>query len=99
MATKQQITVTTREQSKFGVTLNPYQRLYCDPQTGLAWIENGSAGLAHTLHPNCEANRYTRRKYPERLEVRGFLYDVQSSVSDEFAPILQKYCACGGRHG
>jgi hypothetical protein len=100
MGRKQQITVTEREQRALGVTLNPYQKLYSDPQTGLAWVENGSAGIAHSLHPNVQANSATRRmrEYQTFVECRGFLYNTQACVSDDFAPLLRKYCQCGGSH-
>lgn len=75
--------------------LNEYQRPKYDPHTGLAWIEDGTAGVAHSAHPNVEANRYTRAKYPGWLECRGFLHSPEVFVSTELDRIAAAYCHCG----
>lgn len=62
--------------------LGPYQRAKFDPQTGLTWIEDGTAGVAHSAHPNMEANKYSRKLHFDWIECRGFLYspDVFTST-------------------
>ncbi|WP_301124034.1 hypothetical protein [Mycolicibacterium fortuitum] len=35
--------------------VKPHIALYTDPDTGLAWVENGAAGIAHSAHPNIDA--------------------------------------------
>ncbi len=74
--------------------LNQYQHAKRDPQTGLVWIEDGTAGVAHSAHPNVEANRVTRRMYPGRVEVRGFLYSPDVFTSSDLDKLAAKYCAC-----
>jgi hypothetical protein len=99
--TKQRIVLSARELKALGVTLNEYQKLYRDPQTGLAWVENGSAGIAHSCHPNVEANKITRRmkEYQTWVESRGFLYNTAEFIaSDDLDRLAAAKCNCGGRH-
>lgn len=32
--------------------VKPYCKLYRDDTNGIAWIENGSTGMGHSVHPN-----------------------------------------------
>ena len=34
--------------------VQPHIDLYTDPDSGLAWVENGTAGVAHSAHPNID---------------------------------------------
>lgn len=36
--------------------INKYATLYRDDKNGIAWIEDGSAGLEHSCHPNIAAS-------------------------------------------
>lgn len=74
--------------------LNPSQTAKYDPQTGLVWIEDGSAGVAHSAHPNVQANKQTRRMYRGRIECRGFLYSSDVFASTELDKLAAKYCRC-----
>lgn len=76
--------------------LNAYQHAKIDPSTGLVWIEDGTAGVAHSAHPNVEANKITRRQHPGRIEVRGFLYSRDRFASTDLDKIAAKYCRCPG---
>jgi hypothetical protein len=75
--------------------LSQYQRAKQDPSTGLVWIEDGTAGVAHSAHPNVEANRETRRLHPTWLECRGFLYSPDVFTSTELDKLAAAYCQCG----
>jgi hypothetical protein len=75
--------------------LNEHQRAKYDPRTGLVWIEDGTAGVAHGAHPNVEANAQTRRMHPDWLECRGFLYSPEVYCSTELDQIAATYCHCG----
>jgi len=85
-----------REDAKM---LNPHQRAKFDPLTGLVWIEDGTAGVAHSAHPNVEANRQTRRIHPGRIEVRGFLYSRDIFTSTDLDRLAARYCRCCGCTG
>ena len=75
--------------------LSAHQRAKFDPHTGLVWIEDGTAGVAHSAHPNVQANAQTRRAHPNWLECRGFLYSPDVHVSTELDQIAATYCHCG----
>lgn len=76
--------------------LNQHQHAKYDPATGLVWIEDGTAGVAHSAHPNVEANRITRklREYAGWIEVRGFLYSPEVFASTDLDKLAAKYCQC-----
>lgn len=76
--------------------LNQYQRAKHDPATGLVWIEDGTAGVAHSAHLNVEANRVTRkmREYKGWIECRGFLYSPNTLPSTALDRIAARYCQC-----
>lgn len=92
MATRQYPTL--RLAPKDAAILGNYQRAKFDPHTGLAWIEDGTAGVAHSAHPNVEANKYSRRKYFDWIECRGFLYSPDIFRSTELDKLAARYCQC-----
>lgn len=81
--------------------------LHRDPKTGLAWVENGEAGIAHSCHPNISATGSVRgmrdrgywAKDCEAVKCRGFIYNISVVVaSDELDQIARDECRCGGTH-
>ena len=80
--------------------LGQYQRPKYDPQTGLVWIEDGTAGVSHSAHPNVEANRFNRRKYQAQgwVESHGFLFSPEVFRSTELDHLAARYCRCNGCH-
>lgn len=81
--------------------LNAYQHAKFDPLTGLVWIEDGTAGVSHSAHPNVEANKYTRRDrkfvgWVQSGPQRAFLYSPQRFVSTDLDALAASYCQCPG---
>lgn len=81
--------------------------LHRDPKTGIAWVENGEAGIGHSCHPNISATGSVRGmkekgywgKDDATVRCRGFIYNVSSVVvSDELDQIARDACQCGGTH-
>lgn len=88
--------------------LAEHVNLYRDPGTGLAWVENGTVGIAHSAHPNISDSGSVmgmkKLGYWDRharvIRCRGFIYNIDSLViSDEYDKIAAQHCQCGGRHG
>lgn len=81
--------------------LNQYQRARIDPATGIVWIEDGTAGVSHSAHPNVEANKVTRKKreYSGWRESHGFLFSPETFCSTELDRLAAKYCQCGNHAG
>lgn len=90
-------------------TIRPHVALYRDTQTGLAWIEDGTAGLGHSCHPNISASGslagMVSRGYWSEAEARkavrshGFIYNIlRTIVTGELDEIARKHCQCGGVH-
>lgn len=87
--------------------VKPHIALYTDPDTGLAWVENGAAGIAHSAHPNIDATGsvagmkdrgYWGRKV-RTVASRGFIYNIDLLVvSDKYDELARAHCQCGGRH-
>lgn len=87
--------------------IEPHIKLYRDPATGLAWVENGRAGCGHSCHPNMAASgsllqRSAREVYgPDARLVtsHGFIYNTSMVVGeDEYDEIARQHCQCGGNH-
>lgn len=87
--------------------IKPHVRLYRDPSTGLAWVEDGTSGCGHSAHPNIDATGSVRgmkdRGYWDKadrtLRAHGFIYNIdKSAVSDELDEIARQHCQCGGKH-
>lgn len=79
--------------------LNAYQHAKFDPATGLAWIEDGTAGVSHSAHPNVEANKYTRKDrrfsgWAQSGPSRAFLYSPERFISTELDALAAAYCQC-----
>lgn len=81
--------------------------LHRDPRTGIAWVENGEAGIGHSCHPNISASGSARgmkakgywAKDDVTVKSHGFTYNVSSVVvSDDLDEIARQACQCGGAH-
>lgn len=87
--------------------VSPTAALFRDTKTGLAWVENCSAGIAHSAHPNISASGSVRgmvsrgywKREDRKVRVRGFVYNVSRVVSsDPLDEIARAECRCGGAH-
>lgn len=85
----------------------PYIVLYRDTRTGIAWVENGTAGIGHSCHPNIDASGSVdgmkAQGYWSRgdktVKSHGFIYNVSRViVSDEYDELAREHCRCGGSH-
>ena len=64
--------------------INEYTRLYRDDRTGIAWIEDGSAGVGISIHPNIDASGSVRGmkeqgywgKNDRTVKSNGFIYNI-----------------------
>lgn len=87
--------------------IRPHVKLYRDPKTGIAWVENGESGCGHSAHPNIDATGSIRgmkargywRKADRCVRSHGFIYNTDSLVvSDELDEVARQHCRCGGAH-
>lgn len=85
----------------------PHAVLYRDPDTGIAWVENGSLGIAHSPHPNIDASgsvegmkeRGYWRKDAQTVRSHGYVYNISATViEDEYDRVAADHCRCGGTH-
>ena len=83
----------------------PYQRLYRDPQTGIAWVEDGTTGTGHSAHPNIDASGSIRgmkaNGYWQKDDVcvrsHGFIFNVSRRViSGDLDQLAADACQCAG---
>jgi hypothetical protein len=95
--------------------IRPYVKLYRDPSTGIAWVEDGTTGVGHSAHPNIHrTGSVAGMKNPRHVSGRGpawgkhdrtvrshgWIYNIDhSSVSGELDRIACQACQCGGNHG
>lgn len=87
--------------------VGPYKRLYRCQDHGIAWIEDGSAGIGISAHPNIDSSAsapgMVRLGYWGKDDVivqcHGWKYNVSHSVgSEELDEIARSECQCGGNH-
>lgn len=85
-----------------------YHHLYRDPVTGIAWVEDYSAGIAHSAHSNIDVTGSIRgmkrlgywRKDDRIVRSHGFYYNIDSLViTDHYDQIAADHCQCGGKCG
>jgi hypothetical protein len=83
----------------------PYIELYRDPNTGIAWVENGSAGIWHSAHPNIDVSGSVKGMkklgYWNENDIvvrsNGSYHNVSKIVvSDEYDKIAYEHCRCEG---
>jgi hypothetical protein len=87
--------------------IQPHVNLYQDTKTGIAWVENGRAGIGHSAHPNISETGSVRGmkeqgywdKNARTVESHGWIYNTDVLiVSDELDEIARQHCQCGGTH-
>lgn len=87
--------------------LGKYQTLYRDSKSGIAWVEDGSAGVGHSAHPNIYASGSVSGmrslgywgKRDLVVKSHGFIYNIDHvSISDSLDEIARDHCQCGGKH-
>lgn len=83
----------------------PYVELYRDPDTRLAWVENGQNGSEHSAHPNIDVTGSIRGmkeqgywgKNDKVIRANGSYYNVsKKAIHDELDQIAADYCRCEG---
>lgn len=89
-------------------TIRLHVKLYRDPNTGIAWVEDGRAGVAHSCHPNISSSGSVAQmkkrglwgKGDRTVKCRGHIYNIDiSSASTDLDEIACRHCRCGGVHG
>ena len=88
---------------QFIKNVTEYAKLYIDNTTGIAWIEDGSTGLGHSVHPNIDVSGsitgMKQRGYWDKtdkcIKSHGFIYNISKFVAtDELDNIVADYCQC-----
>lgn len=86
---------------------DPHLKLYRDPKTGIAWIEDGHTGLGYSCHPNIDASGSVAGmkrkgwwgKNDRTVRSHGFIYNIDLlSLSEDLDQVACDYCQCGGKH-
>lgn len=82
--------------------VRPHVKLYRDPETGIAWVEDGETGCGHSAHPNIDRTGNARKVYGRNarlVECRRWVYNTDVVVvTDELDELARQHCRCGGRH-
>jgi len=87
--------------------VRPHVRLYRDPKTGIAWVEDGTSGLGHTSHANISSTGSVRgmkqlghwAKSDRMVRSHGWIYNIDTCVvTNDLDRIARDACRCGGRH-
>jgi hypothetical protein len=86
--------------------VRPHVKLYRDPKTGIAWVEDGTSGSGHSCHPNISASGSVAGmkkkgwwgRDDKTVRSHGFIYnvDVLSIGRDDLAELACEHCRCGG---
>ena len=84
----------------------PYKLLYRDPETGIAWVADGSTGMGMSAHPNIDASGSVAGmksigywdKTDMTVRSHGFIYNVSRLVGldEELTRIAAEACECAG---
>ena len=70
---------------RFIKEVKPYCNLFIDDKTGVAWIENGSTGMGHSVHPNIDDSGsvkgmkqcgYWNKEDKTTIQLNGFNIDT-----------------------
>ena len=87
--------------------VRPHVVLYRDSRTGIAWVEDGTAGIAYSCHPNISARgsvvgmkkRGFWRADDRTIRSHGFIYNIDSlKVANTLEQVACDACLCGGVH-
>lgn len=88
--------------------IRPYVKLYEDPKTRIAWVEDGTTGLGHSCHPNISASGSVTGmkkkgwwgKHDRTVRSHGFIYNINHCiVTNDLDQKARDNCRCGGNHG
>lgn len=83
--------------------LSDHVNLYIDPDTGIAWVEDGSTGCGHSAHPNIDAtgsvagmkNQGFWYEDARCVESHGYIYNVDAVyISSEYDRVAGDACSC-----
>jgi hypothetical protein len=98
-----------RSSRVFVQEVRPHVKLYRDPKTGIAWIEDGTSGTGTSAHPSIHSSGSVRGmkdrgwwgKKDRTVRSHGFIYNIDHAVGvrtpdDE---LVRNMCECGGNHG
>ena len=86
-------------------TIRPHVKLYSDPKTGIAWVEDGTSGTGHSCHPNIDRTGSVRgmksRGYWDKkdrtVRSHGWIYNIDKCVvSGDLDETARQHCNCGG---
>jgi hypothetical protein len=84
-----------------------YLAIYRCSRTGIAWVENGSTGSAHSPHPNICSTGSVRgmkslgywNKTDKVVRTHGAIYNIsRCCTTDELDKLAMQHCQCGGKH-
>lgn len=87
--------------------IRPHVKLYRNPRTGIAWVEDGTSGTGHSCHSNIDSSgsvsgmksRGYWGKNDRTVRSNGWIYNIDRlSVSGELDEIARQHCRCGGVH-
>jgi hypothetical protein len=82
--------------------VGPHKTLRRCEVHGVAFVADGTAGIAHSAHPNVDASGNPRAVFGKDARVvrcNGFAYNTDDViVSDVDDQIAADNCRCGGRH-
>ncbi|SEC76462.1 Uncharacterised protein (plasmid) [Tsukamurella tyrosinosolvens] len=87
--------------------LGPHKQLVRDARTGIAWIEDSSTGLRHSVHPNISASGSARGMKDKRcwdrddvtVHAGGFIYNISRLIDrTDTDRAVAAECRCGGAH-
>lgn len=79
--------------------------LYRNPETGIAWVEDGRTGCGHSCHPNIDASGSVRGmiacgswgKDDLVILTNGFKYNVSKFMaSTDYDLVAAAHCECRG---
>ena len=100
--------MATRRQGKVLLqVIRPHVKLYRDPRTGIAWVEDGTAGIGHSCHPNISSSGSVRGmkdrgywgKNDRTVRSHGFIYNIDHVVtSSDMDEVARQHCRCDGVH-
>lgn len=83
--------------------IKPYITLYRDKESGIAWIEDGSTGMSHSVHANIDATgsvtgmkkRGFWKDDARCVKSHGYIYNIDTFVcDDELDKIVAEECMC-----
>jgi len=83
--------------------IKPYVNLYRDDKNGIAWIEDFSTGIGHSVHPNIDSTGSVKGmreqgywgKKDRVVRSHGLKYNISKFIaSDELDNIVADYCMC-----